>query len=93
MMTTMIVFVRLDDTMNGQVYAENQEQCCAYMPEPFLEGCHLTGEIADAYCAVTYQPRNQHDRYTGSQAKDNWHQPVPSTRQGKRDIDHRQEIH
>ena len=93
MLATMIVFVVLDDTMYGQINSENQEQYRADVPEPFFEGSHLAGEVRDAHCAVTYQPRNQHNRYTGAQTEHYRHQPVPRTRKCQRDINHRQEIH
>ena len=62
------------------------------MPEPFLESVHLLREVGDAHCAVTYQPCNQHDRKTRAETEDERHEPVPSIGQGKRDINHRQEI-
>ena len=93
MLATMIVFVVLDDTMYGQINSEDQEQYRADVPEPFFEGCHLARQVTNAHRAVTYQPRNQHNRYTGTQAEHHRHQPVPTARKGQRNIDHRQEIH
>ncbi len=90
--TIMLVLLVFDDAMNGQIYTENQKQHGAYMPKPFLETLHLLRQFADAYCAVTYQPCNQHDRQTRSQTEHDRHDPVPRTRQRQRDIDHRQEI-
>ena len=63
------------------------------MPKPFLEGRHLAGEISDTDCTVTNQPRDEHDRYAGTQTEHDRHDPVPSPGQRERDIDHRQEIH
>jgi len=92
MLATMIVFVVLDDTMYGQINSEDQEQYRADVPEPFFEGCHLARQVTNAHRAVTYQPRNQHDRYTGAETEDDRHQPVPRAGQRERNINHRQEI-
>ena len=62
------------------------------MPEPFLERSHFLCQIADADSTVTHQPSDQHDRQACAQTEDDRHQPVPTARQGQRDIDHRQEI-
>ncbi len=90
--TSVFVLVILDDAMDGQVQTENEEECRADMTEPFLESLHLTGQFTDAYCTITYQPCNKHDRQTCSETEDYRHEPVPCVRQRQRDIYHRQEI-
>ena len=62
------------------------------MAEPFLEGVHLLRKVGDAHGAIAYQPRDQHNRQTCTETKDERHEPVPCIGQGKRDINHRQEI-
>ena len=92
MTATVFVLVVLDDTMNREVHAKDEEQRGADMTEPFLKGLQAAGQSADAHGAVTYQPRNQHDRKTRTQTEDHGHQPVPRTGQRQRDIYHRQKI-
>ena len=88
----MLVLVVFDDAVNRQVHAENEEKDRANMPEPLLKTLHLLRQFADAYCTITYQPCNQHDRQACSQTEDYWHEPVPGARQRQCDIYHRQEI-
>ena len=90
--TIMLVLVVFDDAMNGQVHTENEEKSGADVAEPFLKTLHLLRQFADAYCAVTYQPSDEHDRQTGTETEHNWQNPVPRARQRQRDINHRQEI-
>ncbi len=90
---TVLVFVKLNHTMNAEVDTYTDKQHRAYMPEPFFEGAHLLRQVTDAHGAVAHQPGDQHDRQTRTQTEDDRHQPVPRARQRQRDIDHRQEIH
>ena len=78
--------------MNGQIQTQTDKQERADMPEPFLESLHFASQLTDTYSAIAYQPRNEHNRQTRTQTEDYRHQPIPRTRQRKRDINHRQEI-
>ena len=88
----MIVSVRFYYAMNGQVYAYSDEEHRTNMAEPFFKGIHFLCQIANAYRAVTYQPRDEHDRQTCAKSENKRHEPVPSARQSKRYVNHREEI-
>lgn len=93
MMTTSVVFLRFKNTMNGKINAYSDEKYGAYMAEPFFKGTHFLRQIADTYCAVTYQPSYQHDRQTRAETENNRHEPVPCARQRQGDINHGEEVY
>ena len=87
-----LVFVVLNDAMYCQVASQDDKQYRADVPEPLLESLHVTGQPADTHRAVADEPRNQHDRQTGTQTEHHRHEPVPGTGQREGDIYHRQKI-
>ena len=86
------MFVRFDHAMDTQIDTDSDEKDGTNMPEPLLEMGHFLGQIADADCAVTYEPSDEHDRQTCSETEDYRHKPVPRARQRQGNIYHRQEI-